>query len=121
MAPFDLVLLLVLSNAVQNSMIGSDSSLIGGLISAGSLVFINYVMGWLTARSKTIERMVEGRPSILVHDGHIDHKAMGTARMTMHELDASLRDAGVTNVQNVRFAILENSGSISVITKSAPL
>src|SRR6266571_7205574 len=62
LAPFDLVLLLVLSNAVQNSMNGGDNSLIGGLISAATLVFLNYLIGQLTYRSKRLEAIIEGRP-----------------------------------------------------------
>src|ERR1700720_1268720 len=66
LAPFDLVLLLVLSNAVQNSMNGGDNSLIGGLISATTLVLLNYGVGFLTFRSKRAEAWIEGRPQVLV-------------------------------------------------------
>src|SRR5262249_31083004 len=65
LAPFDLVLLLVLSNAVQNSMNAGDNSLVGGLISASTLVLLNYVIGIATFRSKKIEGLIEGRPQIL--------------------------------------------------------
>ena len=64
MAPFDLVLLLVLSNAVQNSMNGGDNSVIGGMISAVTLVGLNWVVGILTFRSKTAEALIEGRPEL---------------------------------------------------------
>src|SRR5437899_7815120 len=71
LAPFDLVLLLVLSNAVQNSMNGGDNSLIGGLITAVSLIVLNYLVGVATYRSKTIEAFIEGRPQVLIHDGKL--------------------------------------------------
>src|SRR5450759_3794635 len=71
LAPFDLVLLLVLSNAVQNSMNGGDNSLTGGLVSATTLVMLNYVVGYATYRSKRIEELIEGRPQVLIHDGKL--------------------------------------------------
>ena len=71
MAPFDLVLLLVLSNAVQNSMNGGDNSLVGGLISATTLVGLNFLLGRMTYRSKKLEAIIEGRPQVLVHNGKL--------------------------------------------------
>ena len=71
LATFDLVLLLILSNAVQNSMNGGDNSLIGGLISALTLIALNHLVGAATSSSKAIEMFVEGRPQVLVHNGRI--------------------------------------------------
>jgi uncharacterized membrane protein YcaP (DUF421 family) len=115
LAPFDLVLLLVLSNALQNSMNGGDNSITGGMILAVTLVAINSLVGWLTYRSKTIESLIEGRPVILIHNGKVDHAAMRQVQVTMHELDSSLRAAGCAGPTEVRFAVLENTGSISVV------
>src|ERR1700681_4449677 len=67
LAPFDLVLLLVLSNAVQNSMNGGDNSLVGGLISAATLIALNYAVGYATFRNKKLEAVIEGRPQVLIH------------------------------------------------------
>src|SRR5947207_12834180 len=75
LAPFDLVLLLVLSNAVQNSMNGGDNSVTGGMILATTLVAINSFVGWLAYRSKRVESLIEGRPVILVQDAKIDNKS----------------------------------------------
>src|SRR3954467_15239613 len=75
LAPFDLVLLLVLSNAVQNSMNGGDNSITGGAILASTLVALNWIVGWLTYRNKSLEHFIEGRPVLLVHDGHVDRQA----------------------------------------------
>src|SRR5881296_3654911 len=91
LAPFDLVLLLVLSNAVQNAMNGGDNSITGGMILAATLVGINSGVGWLTFHNKTIEGIIEGRPVILVHDGKIDHFSLRKVQMTTHELESSLR------------------------------
>jgi uncharacterized membrane protein YcaP (DUF421 family) len=115
LAPFDLVLLLVLSNAVQNSMNGGDNSITGGIILATTLVAINSCVGWLSYRSKGLEALIEGRPVILVHDGKIDHISLRKVQMTTHELEASLRAAGFAGPATVRFAVLENTGKVSVI------
>jgi uncharacterized membrane protein YcaP (DUF421 family) len=115
LAPFDLVLLLVLSNAVQNSMNGGDNSLVGGLISATTLVGLNYFVGLMTYRSKTLEALIEGRPQILIHNGRLFGDVMARAKLTHHELDSALRQAGCNCLEEVHSAILENNGSISVV------
>ena len=115
LAPFDLVLLLVLSNAVQNAMNGGDNSVTGGMISACTLVGLNYFVGWVTFKNKRIEGLVEGRAVLLVHNGHIDHRAMESVRMTVHELEAAIRAGGCAGAHEVRIAVLENSGDVTVI------
>ncbi len=117
LAPFDLVLLLVLSNAVQNSMNGGDNSLIGGLISATSLIALNYAIGYATFRSKRLEAIIEGRPEVLIHNGHLFEDVMRKAQLTHHELEAALRQSGCTNIGDCHSAILENNGSVSVVRK----
>ena len=119
LAPFDLVLLLMLSNAVQDSINGGDNSLLGGLVSATALVIINGMVSWATWRSKRFEVLVEGRPQILIHNGHLFEDVMTSARLTHHELNAALRQSGCTCVDDVRSAVLENNGSISVIARQA--
>src|ERR1035437_2958247 len=94
LAPFDLVLLLVLSNAVQNSMNGGDNTITGGLILATTLVVMNRIVGWLTYHSKHIEAFVEGMPVILIDDGKTYLESMRRVQMTLHELEASLRANG---------------------------
>lgn len=115
LAPFDLVLLLVLSNAVQNSMNAGDNSLVGGLISAATLVGINFGAAWLTYRNKKLEALIEGRPEILIHNGKLHSDVMARAQLTRHELDSALRQAGCVCVEDVHLAVLENSGTISVV------
>ena len=117
LAPFDLVLLLVLSNAVQNSMNGGDNSLIGGLISALTLVLLNGLLSLLTYRSKRFEDLIEGQPLVLIHNGKLYSNVMQQARLTHHELDSALRQAGCTCVEDVHTAVLENNGSISVVPR----
>ncbi|MEI6565359.1 MAG: YetF domain-containing protein [Verrucomicrobiota bacterium] len=114
LAPFDLVLLLVLSNAVQNSMNGGDNSLVGGLVSATTLVALNYLIGAITYRSKRMEGLIEGRPQVIIHNGKLFEDIMAKSKLTHHELEAALRQAGCASIHEVHFAMLENSGVISV-------
>src|SRR5947207_832443 len=101
LAPFDLVLLLVLSNAVQNSMNGGDNSLLGGLISAVALIALNWGVGYFTFRNKPLARIIEGRPQILIHNGQVYRDVMTRERLTQDELDAALRCAGCATVDDV--------------------
>jgi uncharacterized membrane protein YcaP (DUF421 family) len=117
LAPFDLVLLLVLSNAVQNSMNAGDNSLVGGLISAATLVLLNYGVAIATWRSKKLEHLVEGQPQILIHNGKLFEEVVAKARLTHHEIQAALRRGGCTCVEEVHAAILENNGAISIVAR----
>src|SRR5580765_7672420 len=119
LAPFDLVLLLVLSNAVQNSMNGGDNSLVGGLVSAATLVALNYGMSYATFKSKRLEALIDGRPQVVIHNGRIFEDVLRHAKLTHHELSAALRQAGCSCPEEVHTAVLENNGSISVVTRSA--
>ena len=114
LAPFDLVLLLVLSNAVQNSMNGGDNSLVGGIISATTLIAFNYLIGFITFRSRRLEKIIEGRPIVLIHNGQLFEDVMARAQLTHHELNSALRQAGCDCVSDVHCAILENNGAITV-------
>ena len=118
LAPFDLVLLLVLSNAVQNAMNGGDNFVVGGLISAVTLVLLNYLIGMATYRSKAIEALIEGRPDVIIHNGTLYPSVMKRAKLTHHELNAELRQAGCSGINDVHTAVLENNGALSVVPKS---
>lgn len=117
LAPFDLVLLLVLSNAVQNSMNGGDNSLVGGLVSATTLVLMNYVVGMATYKSKRLESLIEGRPEVLIHNGKLFEDVMTRVKLTHHELNAALRQSGCACVEDVHSAIIENNGAITVTAR----
>jgi uncharacterized membrane protein YcaP (DUF421 family) len=117
LAPFDLVLLLVLSNAVQNSMNAGDNSLVGGLISAATLILLNYTVGIATWRNKKLETLIEGKPQILIHNGKLFEDVVAKARLTHHEIQAALRLGGCTCVEEVHAAILENNGAISIVAR----
>ena len=112
------MLLLVLSNAVQNAMNGGDNSVLAGIISAVALIGLNFIAGYLTFRSKRLERLIEGLPEVIIHNGKLFEKVMARAQLTHHELNAALRQAGCLSVADVHCAILENNGSITVTQRS---
>ena len=115
LAPNDLVLLLILANAVQNSMNAGDNSLIGGLISAVTLIVLNFITSKLVLNSKKIESFVEGRPQILIKDGKLFQEALSDAGITQEELNGAMRQHGCMDVADVHLAILETNGSISLL------
>ncbi|MEI7651745.1 MAG: YetF domain-containing protein [Verrucomicrobiota bacterium] len=119
MAPFDFILLLILSNAVQNSMSGGDNSLAGGLFIATVLIAMNTLMAWLTRRSKFIEGLLIGQPAFIIRAGVLDEKVMAREKITHHELAAALRSAGCPNIEHVRHAILETNGTINIVHRDA--
>ena len=115
MSPTDFILLLILSNAVQNSMNGGDNSLGAGLVLATGDIALNYAMSWLARRSKFIEQLLVGRPVFIVRDGRLDEHVLAKEKVTHHELMAALRAAGCPNIEAARHVILETNGSISVV------
>lgn len=117
LAPFDLVLLLVISNAVQNSMNAGDNSLVGGLISATVLVLVHFLVSLLTARSRPVEKLLDGEPELLIRDGQVFPAALRRAQITHHELESALRQNGCQRPDEVGLAILEINGAISVIKR----
>jgi uncharacterized membrane protein YcaP (DUF421 family) len=119
LAPFDLVLLLVLSNAVQNSMNGGDNSVLGGIISATTLIALHYAVAYLTFRNKTLEKWIEGTPRTLIHNGVLNERIMRDELLTHHELGAALRAAGCGEIDHVHLATLENNGQITVSLRKA--
>jgi uncharacterized membrane protein YcaP (DUF421 family) len=115
LTPFDLVVLLVISNIVQNAMIGNDNSLGGGLLGATTILVLNWVVVELTFRFKRLRRLLEARPTVLIHDGRILHDRLRAERLTMDDLEAALRRGGVADPARVRYAVLEESGGISIV------
>ena len=118
LTPFDLVVLLVISNIVQNAMIGNDNSLGGGLIGATTILTLNWAVVELTFRFKRLRRLLEARPTVLIHDGQILHDRLRAERITMDDLEAAVRRGGIADPTRVRFAVLEESGGISVVPYS---
>lgn len=117
LSPFDFVLLLILSNAVQNSMNGGDNSLVGGMISALVLIGINWLFGYVTYRFRKVEHFIEGKPEVLIHNGKLYESTLAKERISHEELNSVLRKNGLIRIEDVRYAVLEANGDISVIGK----
>lgn len=117
LTPFDLVVLLIISNVLQNAMIGPDNSITGGLVGALTIFALNGTLARLTFASRWLERLIDGRPTRLVHDGQVDETAMARELVTHAELHAALREGGLTEVSEARFVMLESTGRMTVGAK----
>ncbi|HEY6172660.1 MAG TPA: YetF domain-containing protein [Candidatus Kapabacteria bacterium] len=113
----DFILILLVSNAVQNAMVGEDTTLGGGIAAALTLVAINVILTKLTVNNKAINKIVEGEPKLLLRDGNILKNVLSKENLTIQELEESVRKAGHTSISEVALAILETDGSISIIGK----
>jgi len=118
MNAFDLVVLLTLSNAVQNAIIGDDNSLIGGFIGGGTLVILNLVVVRFLYRHPKLESQIEGQPITLVKDGRLLQANLAHELITTDELMAAIHRQGVTRIDDCAEVILETSGTVSVIPRS---
>ena len=119
MTPLDLVLLLLISNAVQNAMNGGDNSITAGAILAATLIGFDVLLGYLSRRYRPLEKIIEGQPELLVHNGHVNEAALKRSGMSRHDLMAGLRAAGTASLEQVQAAVLETTGHISVIERPA--
>lgn len=118
---YDLVLVIVLANAVQNSMLGNDVTLVGGLIAAAVLLGMNKVLGLLIMRSPSIESHMVGDPLVIVQDGVPLTVPMRKEGITTDQLMAAMREHGMTDMAKVQLAVLEVDGTISIVPASASI
>lgn len=112
----DLVFILLISNAVQNAMVGPDSTLLGGLVAASTLFLVNYLLKYLQYRFPKFGKIVEGDAVMLVYKGELLEAHMKKAKITEDELMEAVREHGVASVKNVDLAIMEVDGSISILS-----
>ena len=113
----DLVFILLISNAVQNAMIGPDNSLEGGLIAAASLFAANFTLKQLLFRNKNLSRIIQGEAIILIYKGVPDMANCKRSEITIEELEAAVREHGSRDIQHVDLAMLEVDGNISVVSE----
>lgn len=114
----DLVFILLISNAVQNAMVGNNSSLLGGIVAASSLFIINIVLDKLFFRSKKLSEFFQGNPLMLIYNGKIIERHLRQATISHEELEAAVREHGVKNIQDVDLAVLETDGNISILSNN---
>lgn len=113
----DVVLLLLISNAVQNAMVGENTSLEGGLVAALVLFIANFIVKRLMFSNKKFSRFLEDDPVILVKDGKADQAALDQVKISRDELEEAIREHGVDGIKKVKLSILEVDGNISVISE----
>ena len=116
-APFDLVLLLILSNAVQNSMNAGDNSLVGGLVSAATLIGCHVVLAQLTFRYAWMARLIDGTPQVLVQQGQVNTDLMRKELLSTDDVEAALRASGCLHLHEVERATIETNGQITVVLR----
>ena len=116
LSAFDLVVLLLISNVMQNAVIGNDNSLGGGLLGATTILLLNLGVAYVTFRLKRADRLIEHSPTVLVRHGRILRDNLRRERLGPRDLRAALRHHGVVSIRDIRYAFLEEDGHVSVIT-----
>jgi uncharacterized membrane protein YcaP (DUF421 family) len=117
MSVLELVVILVISDAVQNSMVGDNTSVWGGLVAVATLLSLDFGLKALTRRSRSLREAVEGEPRLLVRDGRLLDKAIQEEGLETEEVRAAIRSHGLAGIEDVRIAVLETDGSISVVPR----
>jgi len=119
MTVFDLVVLLLIANAVQNAMVGPDTSLLGGMLAAVTLLVLNWLVARVRLRWPRLRRLVEGSPTLLVLRGKVIEGQLRREGLDLETLQAAMREHGVADLSQVELAVLEVDGSISVVPLEA--
>lgn len=117
----DVILILLISNSVQNAMVGNNTSLYGGIIAALALFIVNFIFKKIMANSKFVKDLVQDVPEILIHNGKIEFKTLAKLGITSDELHEAMREHGVEQYHQVKLAMFEIDGSISIISGDTDL
>jgi uncharacterized membrane protein YcaP (DUF421 family) len=117
--PFDMILLIVMGDLVQQGITQSDQSVTGTFIVISTIAILSVVVGWASFRSRRVSRLTEGEPIVLVHDGRTIERNMRRERITLRDIEEQARGAQITSVADLRWAILEDDGKISCIGRSS--
>ena len=115
--PFDMLLVVLLGNAVQNALLGSDTSVAGGLLLAITLISLNWIVGFVSARSEKVEALIEGSPVLLARDGEVYRDVLRKELISRADFDKALREAGCEAIDEVKLAVLETNGHITIIKR----
>jgi len=113
----DIILILLISNSVQNAMVGPDTSLSGGLIAASVLFIINFIIKKLTHKYKIVNDLLLDKPEILIHNGTLDFDALSKLDISHEELKEAAREHGLEHLADIKLCTLEIDGTISIISK----
>jgi len=115
MTPFDMVLLIVMGDLIQQGVTHNDFSLTGAALAISTFAFWSLVMNWLSFRFRWAERLLDGRPSVIIRDGTVLEENLARNRITRSEIESEMRLAGISRLGEVAWAILEPDGKISFI------
>ena len=118
MSILELIVILLISDAVQNSMVGDNTTLLGGMVAVLTLFGIDLLLKAIAARSRPVRAALEGEPRLLVRDGTLLTHALNEENVEPREVEAAVRANNLAGIEDVRFAVLETDGSISVVPKS---
>jgi uncharacterized membrane protein YcaP (DUF421 family) len=114
---FDMLLVVLLGNAVQNALLGTDTSVVGGLLLAATLIALNWLVGLASARSTKVENWVEGAPVLLARDGQVFRDVLRRELISKEDFERTMREAGCLDVADIRLAVLETDGHITLIAR----
>jgi uncharacterized membrane protein YcaP (DUF421 family) len=117
----DVILILLISNAVQNAMVGNDTTLFGGLLAAFVLFLVSFGLKKLMYNSKIVSDFIQDKPEILIHNGKTEFKTLARLNITSDELEEAMREHGVEYFKEVKLAMLEVDGNISIISGESNL
>lgn len=115
--PFDLLVVILVGETAQGALTGGDESVLGALIVAATLVALNYLIGFASARSELVDRLVEGRPVVIARDGQVFKDVLRSNNLPQTDLEEAMRKSQVTEVSDIALALLETNGEITVIKK----
>jgi uncharacterized membrane protein YcaP (DUF421 family) len=114
---FDMLLIVLLGNAVQNALLGTDTSVGGGLILAGTLMLLNWGVGYVAARNDRIERVLEGVPVVLARDGHVFRDVLRRELVSRADFDKAMRENDCAQIDDIAVAMLETNGHITILKR----
>ncbi|MBK9542122.1 MAG: DUF421 domain-containing protein [Bacteroidetes bacterium] len=113
----DLVFILLISNSVQNAMVGDNTTVWGGTLAAAALFSTNYIFKQILYKSKSVNEFIQGDPVLLIHNGIVIQENLKKERISMQEIEASVREHGVPSIDQVDLAVLEVDGNISILSE----
>lgn len=117
--PFDMLLVVLLGNAIQNALLGEDTSVGGGLLLAATLIALNWIVGLASARSPKVERWVEGSPVLLAREGQVYRDVLRRELISHEDFQKAMREAGCLQLVDIQLAVLENNGHITVVQRQS--
>jgi len=115
---FDMLLIVLLGNAVQNALLGTDTSVGGGLILAATLMLLNWGVGYVAARNDRVERVLEGVPVVLARDGHVFRDVLRRELVSRADFDKAMRENDCAQIDDIAVAMLETNGHITILHKA---